>query len=366
MALQYLRDDKRKNDSGARFYVCKVPGDQRDLISGAPIPMDDCVVILESDWYMTERRVRFSTIKESRIGTLTIGGTLDIPEVLTFFKKIRADYGHAPLAAIERMDAFEEKHRVEFRRSNKGDRVILVTAGWRDEYRLEGRLFDYVTSQWVPANEYPPFKETIEPNEDGVLYYDYVSCRLYWHSRPNIPSGGVDGIKWLIDSGKFTRKVEELTLNRQIDKEFAEVVSKKRTNPKDAVGTGKWRQFSVLPMAVIWELAVALLEGARKYGRHNYRDAGVRASVYVDAAVGHIGQFWEGEDIDADSGLSHITKAIASLVVMRDSMIRGNWVDDRPPAIDMDALRTDLQAAVDGIMERIPDAVPPHMEKPDV
>ena len=355
MALQYLRDDKRKNDTGARFYVCKVPGDQRDLISGAPIPMDDCIIIPESDWYMTERRVRFiNTIKESRIGTLTTGGWCDIPEVLTFFKKIKYDDSsiilgddYVPLSEFERMGNFEKENEVEFHKSSEGDRVILVKAG----LKTGQMLFDRAASQWVLASKYRRGR----PNDDGVLYYAYGAKQLQWHSRPNIPSGGIDGIKWLYDSGKFTRKVDG-----------KEEVSKKRTNPKDAVGTGKWRQFSVLPMAVIWELAVALLEGARKYGRHNYRDAGVRASVYVDAAVGHIGQFWEGEDIDADSGLSHITKAIASLVVMRDSMIRGNWVDDRPPAIDMDALRTELQAAVDGIMERIPDAVPPHMEKPDV
>jgi len=366
MALQYLRDDKRKNGTSARFYVCKVPGDQRDLISGAAIPMDDCFIIPESDWYMTERRVRFiNTVKERRLGTLTTGGWCDIPEVLTFFKKIKEDDrsiilgdDYVPLSEFERMGNFEKENEVEFRKSSEDDRVILVKAGPKNSQML----FDIAASQWVQASKYRHGR----PNDDGVLYCAYGAMQLQWHSRPNIPSGCIDGIKWLLDSGRVTRKVEDLALNRQIDKEFAEVVSKKKTNPKDAVGTGKWRQFSVLPMTVIWELAVALLEGARKYGRHNYRDAGVRASVYVDAAVGHIGQFWEGEDIDADSGLSHITKAIASLVVMRDSMIRGNWVDDRPPAIDMDALRTDLQAAVDGIMERIPDAVPPHTEKPDV
>src|SRR3546814_1076431 len=76
----------------------------------------------------------------------------------------------------------------------------------------------------------------------------------------------------------------------------------KDTNPKDAVGTKKWRQFSTIPVTIIWELGVAMLEGARKYGRHNYRVAGVRGSVYVDAAIGHITQWWEGEDLDPDTG----------------------------------------------------------------
>jgi len=55
-------------------------------------------------------------------------------------------------------------------------------------------------------------------------------------------------------------------------------LTSKDTNPKDACGTKKV-PFSVLPWQVLAEIGLALLEGARKYGRHNYRVAGVRASV---------------------------------------------------------------------------------------
>lgn len=131
----------------------------------------------------------------------------------------------------------------------------------------------------------------------------------------------------------------------------------KDTNPKDAVGIKKWRQYTTVPMTVVWELGVAMLEGARKYGRHNYRVAGVRASVYIDAAKGHLDAWWEGEDIDPDSQLSHITKAIASLVVMRDAMIQKKFVDDRPPkTVEFKAFQANLQGAVDSIFARIPEA----------
>ncbi len=139
-------------------------------------------------------------------------------------------------------------------------------------------------------------------------------------------------------------------------------LSRKDTNPKDAVGTKKWRQYCTVPTTIIWELGVAMLEGARKYGRHNYRIAGVRASVYVDAAKGHIDQWWEGEDTDEESKLNHIIKAIASLAVLRDAMIHDKWVDDRPPKTDLETLRADLQVAVDGIFERIPVAKAAYLE----
>jgi hypothetical protein len=105
----------------------------------------------------------------------------------------------------------------------------------------------------------------------------------------------------------------------------------KDTNPKDALGVQRVPLMSVIPQNVIAEVALALLEGAWKYGRHNYRAAGVRPSVYVDAAQGHIGNYWEGEDIDPDSERHHVIKAIAGLVVLYDSICQENVQDDRPP-----------------------------------
>ncbi len=107
-------------------------------------------------------------------------------------------------------------------------------------------------------------------------------------------------------------------------------MEQKDTNPKDAIGTKK-APMSTVSAAVLAEVGVAMLEGACKYGRHNYRAVGVRASVYYDATMRHLMSWWEGEDIDPDSGLSHITKAITSLVVLRDAMIQGMVTDDRPP-----------------------------------
>jgi len=104
----------------------------------------------------------------------------------------------------------------------------------------------------------------------------------------------------------------------------------KATNPKDAIGIRK-APMSVVPAAVLAELGVAMLEGACKYGTANFRGAGVRASVYYDATMRHLFSWWEGEDIDPDSELSHVTKAIASLTVLRDAMIQGKVTDDRPP-----------------------------------
>lgn len=142
--------------------------------------------------------------------------------------------------------------------------------------------------------------------------------------------------------------------------------SAKASNPKDGVGVKKWRQFCTVPQTVISEVGVAMLEGHLKgYRRHNYRVAGVRSSVYVDAAMGHIMQWWEGEDFDQDvpgGRMSHITKAIASLVVLRDAMIQDMLNDDRPPKGALAAVRSDMQATVDALFERYPNGVQPFTE----
>lgn len=120
----------------------------------------------------------------------------------------------------------------------------------------------------------------------------------------------------------------------------------KPSNPKDAVAIGKVPVSTIsgqvlsevelnlgrpISPRVVGEVGLGMMEGALKYGRHNYRGCGVRASVYFDAAWRHRAAFESGQDIDPDSGLHHVVKEIACLTVLRDSMLQGNWVDDRPP-----------------------------------
>lgn len=88
--------------------------------------------------------------------------------------------------------------------------------------------------------------------------------------------------------------------------------------------------FHVLPWRVVLEMALGMMEGARKYGRHNYREMGVRASVYYDATKRHLADYIAGKEVDTESTLSHLTKALSSSQVLLDSMVMGNWIDDRP------------------------------------
>ena len=137
----------------------------------------------------------------------------------------------------------------------------------------------------------------------------------------------------------------------------------KPSNPKDAIGVLK-ASMSYLSAPVILEVAVGMHEGGFKYGRHNYRVIGVRGSVYYDATMRHLMAWWEGEDLDPDSanGVHHVSKAIASLVVLRDAMIQGKFADDRPPKTE-DGWMLPLHEAVKKLAEKYPTPVSPYTQE---
>lgn len=133
------------------------------------------------------------------------------------------------------------------------------------------------------------------------------------------------------------------------------LLNSKETNPKDAVGT-KRVPFSTVPAPVVAELGLAMLEGALKYGRHNYRAVGVRGSVYYDAALRHLTAWWEGQDNDPDSKakMNHLVKAMACLAVLRDSQRVGNWTDDRPPS-HQDNWQYELNKTAGELIDQFPE-----------
>jgi len=105
---------------------------------------------------------------------------------------------------------------------------------------------------------------------------------------------------------------------------------KPTNNPKDELGTAK-APLHLIPNTALVAMSMAFLEGREKYGQYNWRITGVRASVYQAALLRHMMAWFDGEDIDPDSGLPHLHKAIACLAILIDADVLGVLEDDRPP-----------------------------------
>lgn len=101
-------------------------------------------------------------------------------------------------------------------------------------------------------------------------------------------------------------------------------------NPKDLVGQNKVPLFSVVPPSSLIAEGIVMRHGAEKYGPYNWREKSVQISIYIDAAMRHISAYWDGEDIDKDSGISHLFHAKAGLGVLIDAIESGKVIDNRP------------------------------------
>ena len=142
------------------------------------------------------------------------------------------------------------------------------------------------------------------------------------------------------------------------------------SNPKTLMGRAKIPMISVIPAASLIHQAHAMRYGAfealkkdgtRGYGPYNWRDQKIEAGIYVDAAMRHILQWYEGEEAAEDSQVHHLGHALATLGILLDAMENDTMIDDRPrvrsgAATKLFARLKELHAK--GIEERVPMAAP--------
>lgn len=123
------------------------------------------------------------------------------------------------------------------------------------------------------------------------------------------------------------------------------MIDTKPTNPKDIIGSDKLPLELIPDTAIAYE-SLAFLEGASKYGRYNWRVAGVRSSVYVAALRRHLNSYWNGEDFDPTTGIHHLASVRACAAIILDAGVCGKLTDDRPPVAPVGELVRNLAAMV--------------------
>lgn len=100
-------------------------------------------------------------------------------------------------------------------------------------------------------------------------------------------------------------------------------------NPKEIAGSKKPGVFSVFPRWVSLLVGRVMETGASKYGKFNYRDSTISASVYEDAMERHAQLWFDGEDNDPESGVSHLAHVIACATLLLDAQASGKLHDNR-------------------------------------
>jgi hypothetical protein len=104
-------------------------------------------------------------------------------------------------------------------------------------------------------------------------------------------------------------------------------------NPKDAAAMRDNKpRLDLLEHCAEVAIAEAMHTGAVKYGTGNYRTIPILARVYGAAIKRHVGAWLEGEDLDPESGLSHLAHIGANVHVLFGALDAGAFVDDRGPA----------------------------------
>lgn len=100
-------------------------------------------------------------------------------------------------------------------------------------------------------------------------------------------------------------------------------------NPKDRTGASKV-DFSLIPTSAKIALALALMDGADKYGQYNWRVEAVQARTYINAAERHLEAYKESEQHARDSRIHHLGHLMASAAILIDAEFQKMLIDDRP------------------------------------
>jgi len=121
-------------------------------------------------------------------------------------------------------------------------------------------------------------------------------------------------------------------------------------NPKDRFGLQKL-SISKVPSTALATCAGAMMLGAEKYGPYNWREKDVRATVYVDAALRHLYAWFEGEEVDPESGVSHLGHVMACAAILIDAQHMGRLADDRPEHVYLQ-VRELMQTLADDVLRK--------------
>ena len=133
--------------------------------------------------------------------------------------------------------------------------------------------------------------------------------------------------------------VDEIKRNDLADAlSYSTLLQKENINPKAIQGRKKTEFHNIPPSGidalikcnasklVFIEVASAMSEGSRKYGRFNWEEDAIEREDYYNAFIRHYLDWRDGNLIDEDSGIHHMSKIIAGMIVVMDAELHDNII----------------------------------------
>lgn len=130
-------------------------------------------------------------------------------------------------------------------------------------------------------------------------------------------------------NGTFAEKWGVQDKDMQDQSILAAAASYPDDNPKTVLGEAK-PKMSHTPTESIRLLGQVHSMGAAKYGAFNWREKTVSSTVYYDAAMRHLMAYFDGQDIDEESGLPHLAHVMACCSILLDASNGDTLNDNRP------------------------------------
>ena len=94
----------------------------------------------------------------------------------------------------------------------------------------------------------------------------------------------------------------------------------------------KEARFDLIPVDALWQLAEHYGKGSKKYSTRNW-ERGYDWSLSFSAMQRHAWQFWNGEEIDEETGSSHLSAVIFHAMALATFCKTHPELDDRPKMV---------------------------------
>jgi hypothetical protein len=183
------------------------------------------------------------------------------------------------------------------------------------------QIDEYIKTEGLVAHK-------IEEEEEDKPYSDeYIE---YIKSRPPYGTCVGEGLKqWIGEDNNtlVTKMIKESNKDANVDTNLIkEVLSNSYNSATAKTDTGKDR-LDLLPYAGLASAAKAFEYGLGEYGHNNYQNA-KSYRPFLAAAYRHLAKKLDGEDLDKDSGLGHISHSLACLLMAEQLKAQGKPMND--------------------------------------